>query len=198
MRLTMVSFQPLLKPSKPRGTTSKAVSMRSSRSMTTTTSVGLWIRRARALDKPGGLKSSHDTTFRSIIVREKPIGLLMLCLASPREVKTRRIPCELRILGSYTVCSLRWPMPVYQASWPMSAFRASDFQILAWHLCTKCLSVAHTPYCSYANSGILYEATWPTKGLTRPALVVWGWGCRSCRRRTNRSGRSGRKDWNQG
>ena len=97
MRLEMVSFQPLLKPLKRGGTTSKVVSMRFLCSMATITSVGLWLRRARALDKPGGLKSSYDTTFGLIIVKAKPMGLLILCLASPREVKTRRISCELNL-----------------------------------------------------------------------------------------------------
>ena len=97
MRLHMVSFQLLLKPLKRGGTTSNIVSMTFLCSMATITSVGLWLRQDRALDKPVGLKSSYNTTFGLIIVRAKPMWLLILSLASFREVKTKRISCKLNL-----------------------------------------------------------------------------------------------------
>lgn len=149
-----MSFQSLLKPSKHRSTISKIVSMRFLYSMTIITSVGLWLQQIQVLDKPNRLKSSYNTSLRLIIVSAILMGLSLLYLASFRKVKTGKIFCKQRILKSYIIWSFCWRMPVYQALWSKSVFQILFFQILAWHLYIKYLSVTHTFYQNYTNFGI--------------------------------------------
>ena len=80
---------------------------------------------------------------------------------------------ELKILESFIVCSPHWQTRQFQVSTPR--FRASSPS-------NRFLSAKPTLCHSSNISGVPSKPSSPMSDLIKPVLVVWGLGCKSCRR----------------
>ena len=89
----------------------------------------------------------------------------------------KKLTFKLKTLKSFIICSLHWQMRPFQVSIPR--FRASRPS-------TKSSSTKFMLCQSFGIFGLPSKPSLPMSNLMEPILVVWGSGCKSCRRPTAR------------
>ena len=108
--------------------------------------------------------------------------LQTLYLVFLSEMIKKKPTFKMRTLKSFIVCSPHWQTRQFQVLTP--CFQASRRS-------TRSLSTEPTLSYSCSVSGVSFKPSLPMSNLTKLVLVVWGLGCKSCRRLTSRP-----KNWN--